>query len=88
MIHYVTFTSDALYFVINDQTVLFRDSETDLDFQVIDETKRALHDAMCVIRNLVRDDKIVYGGGSAEIACSIAVAKEADKVSERALFRL
>lgn len=41
---------------------------------------------MCVIRNLVRDDKIVYGGGSAEIACSIAVAKEADKVSERALF--
>uniref|UniRef100_A0A7E4VH82 T-complex protein 1 subunit epsilon n=1 Tax=Panagrellus redivivus TaxID=6233 RepID=A0A7E4VH82_PANRE len=48
---------------------------------VIDETKRALHDAMCVIRNLVRDDKIVYGGGSAETACSIAVAKEADKIA-------
>jgi T-complex protein 1 subunit epsilon len=47
---------------------------------VIEETKRALHDAMCVVRNLVRDDKIVYGGGSAELACSIAVSKEADKI--------
>jgi T-complex protein 1 subunit epsilon len=48
---------------------------------VIDETKRALHDAMCVVRNLVRDDNIVYGGGSAELACSIAVSKEADKIA-------
>uniref|UniRef100_A0AC34Q8N0 T-complex protein 1 subunit epsilon n=1 Tax=Panagrolaimus sp. JU765 TaxID=591449 RepID=A0AC34Q8N0_9BILA len=56
---------------------------------VVDETKRALHDAMCVIRNLVRDDKIVYGGGSAEIACSVAVAKEADKITglEQYAFR-
>jgi T-complex protein 1 subunit epsilon len=48
---------------------------------VIDETKRALHDAMCVVRNLVRDDKIVYGGGSAELACSIAVSREADRIA-------
>ena len=40
---------------------------------VIDEIKRSLHDALCVARNLVRDNSIVYGGGSAEIACSIAV---------------
>lgn len=58
------------------------------DFQVVDETKRALHDAMCVIRNLVRDDKIVYGGGSAEIACSVAVAKEADKVSKNVFISI
>ena len=39
-----------------------------------------MHDALCVIRNLVKDNRIVYGGGAAEIACSVAVAKEADKV--------
>ena len=36
---------------------------------------------LCVIRNLVKDNRIVYGGGAADIACSLAVAKEADKVS-------
>ncbi|KAK6058159.1 putative T-complex protein 1, epsilon subunit [Cooperia oncophora] len=46
---------------------------------IIDEAKRSIHDALCVIRNLVRDDRIVYGGGSAETACAIEVAKEADK---------
>jgi hypothetical protein len=35
--------------------------------------KRSLHDAICVARNLVRNNAIVYGGGSAEIACGIAV---------------
>ncbi|GAA5866767.1 hypothetical protein JCM3774_001794 [Rhodotorula dairenensis] len=48
---------------------------------IIDEAKRALHDALCVVRNLVRDNRVVYGGGAAEIACSIAVAAEADKVA-------
>lgn len=48
---------------------------------IIDEAKRSLHDAICVVRNLVRDSRIVYGGGSAEIACSIAVADAADKIS-------
>ncbi|KAL0639564.1 T-complex protein 1 subunit epsilon [Maublancomyces gigas] len=46
---------------------------------IIDEAKRALHDALCVVRNLVRDNRIVYGGGAAEISCSLAVAEEADK---------
>ncbi|KAK6027826.1 TCP-1/Cpn60 chaperonin family protein [Ostertagia ostertagi] len=49
---------------------------------IIDEAKRSIHDALCVIRNLVRDDRIVYGGGSAETACAIEVAKEADKVCD------
>jgi T-complex protein 1 subunit epsilon len=30
---------------------------------------------------LVRDNRIVYGGGAPEISCAIAVAKEADSVS-------
>lgn len=48
---------------------------------IIDEAKRSIHDALCVVRNLVKDNRIVYGGGAAEISCSIAVSKEANKVS-------
>ncbi|KAM0723929.1 hypothetical protein Q7P37_000920 [Cladosporium fusiforme] len=44
---------------------------------IIDEAKRSLHDALCVVRNLVVDNRIVYGGGAAEIACSLAVEQEA-----------
>jgi T-complex protein 1 subunit epsilon len=47
---------------------------------IVDEAKRSLHDAMCVVRNLIRDNRIVYGGGSAEIACSLEVSKFADTV--------
>ena len=46
----------------------------------MDEAKRALHDAICAVRNLVVDDRVVYGGGSADISCSIAVSKAADEV--------
>lgn len=48
---------------------------------IVDEAKRSLHDAMCVVRNLITDNRIVYGGGSAEISCSIAVKKYADSVT-------
>ncbi|KAL8736676.1 MAG: hypothetical protein Q9166_000042 [cf. Caloplaca sp. 2 TL-2023] len=44
---------------------------------IIDEAKRSLHDALCVVRNLVRDNRVVYGGGAAEIACSLAVEEAA-----------
>ncbi|ONM51135.1 T-complex protein 1 subunit epsilon [Zea mays] len=46
---------------------------------MIEETKRSLHDALCVARNLIRNNSIVYGGGSAEISCSIAVETAADR---------
>ncbi|TIB79867.1 hypothetical protein E3Q06_04001 [Wallemia mellicola] len=46
---------------------------------IIDEAKRALHDAICVVRNLIVDNRVVYGGGAAEIASSIAVTKAADE---------
>lgn len=48
---------------------------------IIDEAKRALHDAICVVRNLVRDNRVVYGGGAAEMSCSVAVAEAADKTA-------
>lgn len=46
---------------------------------MIEETKRSIHDALCVARNLIRNNSIVYGGGAAEIACSIAVDAAADR---------
>ncbi|XP_004227340.2 T-complex protein 1 subunit epsilon-like [Ciona intestinalis] len=45
---------------------------------IVEEAKRSVHDALCVIRNLVRDSRVVYGGGACEIACAIAVNKAAD----------
>lgn len=50
--------------------------------QIIDEAKRSLHDALCVVRNLVKDNRIVYGGGAAEMACSLAVEEAAVKVCQ------
>ncbi|KAE8685147.1 hypothetical protein F3Y22_tig00111100pilonHSYRG00107 [Hibiscus syriacus] len=46
---------------------------------MIEETKRSIHDALCVARNLILNNSIVYGGGSAEVSCSIAVEAAADK---------
>lgn len=56
---------------------------------IIAEAKRSIHDALCVVRSLIKDSRIVYGGGAAEIACSLAVAKEADQLSslEQYAFR-
>jgi T-complex protein 1 subunit epsilon len=48
---------------------------------LVEEAKRSLHDAMCVVRNLIRDSRVVYGGGAAEIACSLAVSEYADTVT-------
>ncbi|KAG1805939.1 chaperonin Cpn60/TCP-1 family [Suillus subaureus] len=47
---------------------------------IVDEAKRALHDAICAVRNLVVDNRVVYGGGAADISCSIAVSKAADEI--------
>merc|ERR1739838_683163 len=46
---------------------------------IVQEAKRSVHDALCVVRNLIRDNRIVYGGGVCEIACSIAVSEAADQ---------
>eukprot|EP00808_Paulinella_micropora_P027003 g72529.t1 len=56
-------------------TVLVRGGNT----MIVDEAERSLHDAICVVRNLIVDNRIVYGGGSAEIACASYVAQQADK---------
>ncbi|KAL0248159.1 hypothetical protein GEMRC1_003395 [Eukaryota sp. GEM-RC1] len=50
------------------------------------ETQRSLHDAICVARNLIRDPAIIYGGGSAEIACAIKINEHADTVTNTEQF--
>jgi T-complex protein 1 subunit epsilon len=62
--------------VVDAVTVLIRGGNN----MIVDEAKRSLHDAMCVVRNLIKDNRVVYGGGSAEIACSLAVSDLAEKV--------
>uniref|UniRef100_A0A915KVY5 Uncharacterized protein n=1 Tax=Romanomermis culicivorax TaxID=13658 RepID=A0A915KVY5_ROMCU len=56
---------------------------------IVEEAKRSIHDALCVIRNLVKDNRVVYGGGAAEISCSLAVEREAGKITslEQYAFR-
>ncbi|OMJ91610.1 hypothetical protein SteCoe_5753 [Stentor coeruleus] len=45
---------------------------------IVDEAKRCLHDALCVVRNLIRDSRIVYGGGCAELMASLEITKVVD----------
>merc|ERR1711939_962708 len=61
----------------NAVTVLVRGGNK----MIVDEAKRSLHDAMCVVRNLIKNNRIVYGGGAAEIACAIAISDAADQVA-------
>lgn len=56
---------------------------------IIEEAKRSIRDALCTVRNVVKDNKILYGGGAAEISCALACAAQADKIStlEQYAFR-
>lgn len=48
---------------------------------IIEEAKRSIHDALCVTRNLIRDNRVLYGGASVEISCSLEIQKAADQIS-------
>ena len=48
---------------------------------IVDEAKRSLHDALCVVRNLIKCNKIVYGGGSVELACALDLNAKADEIA-------
>ena len=73
----------------NDKVTLIKDCEFSKAVTILirggsrticDEAKRCLHDAICVVRNMVKNNNVVGGGGATELACSIAVAEEADKI--------
>jgi len=48
---------------------------------VIDEARRSIHDALCVVRNLIKDNRVVYGGASAEISCARIIRAEANNIT-------
>ena len=50
---------------------------------VVEEAERSLHDALCVVRNVVEDGKIVAGGGSIEAELAKQLLDFAVKVGGR-----
>jgi len=46
---------------------------------VVDEAKRCIHDANCCVRNLIRDPRVVPGGGASEVAATLAVQAASDR---------
>jgi len=51
--------------------------------QIVDEAERTLHDALCVIRNVVEDGRIVAGGGAIEMEIARDVEEFANTLSGR-----
>lgn len=47
---------------------------------VVDETNRSIHDALCVIRNLIKDPRVIVGGGATELNLAIHLRRDADTV--------
>lgn len=47
---------------------------------ILDEAERSLHDAICVLVAAVKNHKIIYGGGNAEMRMSMAVDELAKTV--------
>jgi thermosome len=50
---------------------------------IIDEVDRAIHDALCVVRDVVEDEKIVGGGGAPEVETAIQLRKYAQTLGGR-----
>jgi T-complex protein 1 subunit beta len=48
--------------------------------QILDEAERSLHDALCVLTQTVKEPRIVYGGGCAEMLMANVVSKLAQTV--------
>jgi thermosome len=50
---------------------------------IVDEVDRAIHDALCVVRDVVEDEKIVGGGGAPELETAIQLRKYASTLGGR-----
>lgn len=68
-------STDSRTTKVNTVTNLIRGSNK----MIVDESIRSLHDSLCVVRNLIKDNRVVYGGGAVETACSLKISSEADK---------
>eukprot|EP01006_Ploeotia_vitrea_P055975 TRINITY_DN68053_c13_g4_i1.p1 TRINITY_DN68053_c13_g4~~TRINITY_DN68053_c13_g4_i1.p1 ORF type:complete len:537 (+),score=333.46 TRINITY_DN68053_c13_g4_i1:150-1760(+) len=47
---------------------------------VIDEAERSIHDALCVVRSLVKERYLIAGGGGPEIEISLRLSKLAQEI--------
>ena len=56
---------------------------------VIDEAERSLHDALCVVRSLIKSRSLITGGGSAEVEISYQLMQRVNTLSglEAIIFR-
>ena len=50
---------------------------------IIDEVDRALHDALCVVRDVVEDQKLVGGGGAPELETAVQLREFAQTLEGR-----
>lgn len=50
---------------------------------VLDEAERSLHDAICVLSEMVASKKVVYGGGNTEMHMAIAVEDQSKKIKTK-----
>jgi chaperonin GroEL (HSP60 family) len=50
---------------------------------IVDEADRAIHDALCVVRDVVEDQKIVGGGGAPELEVAIQLREYASTLGGR-----
>ena len=50
---------------------------------IVNEVERALHDTLCVIRDVVEDEKVVGGGGAPELEAAIQLRKFASTLGGR-----
>lgn len=48
--------------------------------QILDEAQRSIHDVLCVLSSVVKEPKVIYGGGSSEMRMADAVDRLARTV--------
>ncbi|MDH5375789.1 MAG: thermosome subunit beta [Candidatus Bathyarchaeota archaeon] len=51
--------------------------------RIVDEAERSLHDALCVVRDIVEEPKVVAGGGAPELEVSRVLKKYAETLPGR-----
>ncbi|PHT38146.1 T-complex protein 1 subunit epsilon [Capsicum baccatum] len=59
-------------------TIFIRDGNK----MMIEKTKYSIYDALCMAKNLIHNNSVIYGGGSVERSCVIDVQVAADKHPE------
>jgi len=49
--------------------------------RIVNEAERSIHDALCVVRDVVRDPRIVAGGGAPELEAAAQLKRWAEKLT-------